>query len=81
MDIAAPKTGDVLITYDRGLYLISIVPHPHRLSFKEFAKAFGIAEQWARANGVTVWQSVDGSVAQLPVASFAVKPKPDRRKA
>jgi hypothetical protein len=68
MQMAAdsPANGDVLITTEGGRHFLSIIPHPHRLSLSEYAVALQIAQKWATANGVSVWQTADGTVTRLP---------------
>jgi hypothetical protein len=61
----APSDGDVLITSERDRHLLSVVPHPHRLSLSEYAQAVQIAKKWAQANNVAVWRSSDGVVTRL----------------
>ena len=39
----SPANGDVLITTEGGRHLLSVVPHPHRLSLAEYAAALQIA--------------------------------------
>jgi hypothetical protein len=60
-----PATGDVLITTEGGRHLLSVIPHPHRLSLSEYTLALQIARKWASANGVSVWQTSDGAVTRL----------------
>jgi hypothetical protein len=60
-----PSNGDVLITSDAGIHLLSVVPHPHRLSFKDLPRAVAIAVQWARANNADVWRQADGKTFRL----------------
>jgi hypothetical protein len=62
----SPANGDVLITTEGGRHLLSVVPHPHRLSLAEYASALQIAKRWAEANKVTVWQTKDGVFTKLP---------------
>jgi hypothetical protein len=62
----APSHGDVLITSEGGRHLLSVVPHPHRLSLSEFSLALQIAKRWAEANKVAVWQTSDGVFTKLP---------------
>ena len=42
-----PSSGDVLITTEIGVHFLSVVPHHHRLSFRELPAAINIATQWA----------------------------------
>ena len=60
-----PSPGDVLITVELGLYLVSVVPHPPRLRFKEWVDAFAIAMDWAKLNHCSVWRLKDDEVRQL----------------
>ena len=62
----SPSNGDVLITTEGGRHLLSVVPHPHRLSLSEYAVALQIARRWADANKVAVWRANDGVVTKLP---------------
>lgn len=55
-----PSPGDVLVTTEAGVHLVSVVPHPHRLSFKKLSEAIGIARKWADANRGEVWHRVNG---------------------
>ena len=61
-----PSNGDVLITKEGGRYLLSIIPHPHKLTLGNLDPALEIALKWAEANKVTVWQTVDGITSKLP---------------
>ena len=61
-----PSDGDVLITSESGVHLLSVVPHPHRLSFKDLSRAITIAVQWANANKAEVWRKADGKTLRLP---------------
>jgi len=65
--IEAPSNGDVLITSDCGLHFISVVPHPHRLSFANLSSALDLASRWAAANNGNVWRSFNGTVIKLSV--------------
>ena len=62
----SPANGDVLITSEGGRHLLSVVPHPHRLSLADYAAALQIAKRWAEANKVAVWQTNDGVFTKLP---------------
>ena len=61
----APSNGDVLITTEGDRHLLSVVPHPHRLSLSEYAVALQIARRWAVANQVTIWRANDGVFTKL----------------
>jgi hypothetical protein len=61
----SPADGDVLITTEGGRHLLSVVPHPHRLSLAEYASALQIAKRWAVANKVAVWRMNDGVFTKL----------------
>jgi hypothetical protein len=61
-----PADGDVLITSENGVHFLSVVPHPHRLSFKDLSRAVTIAVQWANANTAEVWRKADGQTFRLP---------------
>jgi hypothetical protein len=61
-----PSDGDVLITTETGRHLLSVVPHPHRLTLSEYSHALQIAMKWAEAHGVNVWHRTDGEVTRLP---------------
>jgi hypothetical protein len=61
-----PSNGDVLITTELGVHFLSVVPHPHRLSFKDLSRAVTIAVQWAKANDAGVWRKADGKTFRLP---------------
>lgn len=60
-----PADGDVLITSEGGRHLLSVVPHPHRLSLADYASALQIAKRWADANKVAVWRTSDGVFTKL----------------
>ena len=60
-----PSPGDVLITVKLGVYLVSIVPNPPRLRFKEWADALAIATDCARANHCGVWRLKENEVSLL----------------
>jgi hypothetical protein len=62
----SPSNGDVLITTEGGRHLLSVVPHPHRLSLSEFSVALQIAKRWAEANNANIWQTADGVLTKLP---------------
>src|ERR1051325_10601245 len=59
---ALPMPGDVLSTSVGSRHLISIVPHPHRLSFKDLAAAKAIAVKWSEATGEDFWHETEGGV-------------------
>ena len=61
----SPANGDVLITTEAGRHLLSVVPHPHRLSLSEYAAALQIAKRWAVTNKVAVWRTNDGVFTKL----------------
>jgi hypothetical protein len=63
--VDSPLDGDVLITTEGGRHLLSVVPHPHRLSLSEYAVALQIARRWAKANNVAVWRTAEGVVTKL----------------
>ena len=63
----SPANGDVLITTEGGRHLLSVVPHPHRLSLSEYAAALQIATRWAETNKVSVWRTNDGVFTKLPL--------------
>ncbi len=62
-----PADGDVLITSEGGRHLLSVVPHPHRLSLSEYTLALQIARRWAEANKVAVWRTDEGVFTKLPL--------------
>ena len=62
----APSHGDVLITSEGGRHLLSVIPHPHRLSLGEYTLALQIAKRWAEANNVAVWRAHGGVFTRLP---------------
>ena len=62
----SPSNGDVLITSEGGRHLLSVVPHPHRLSLTELSVALEIAKRWAEANDAKVWRSADGVCTRVP---------------
>lgn len=62
-----PADGDVLITSEGGRHLLSVVPHPHRLSLSEYTVALQIARRWAEANKVAVWRTDEGVFTKLPL--------------
>jgi hypothetical protein len=62
----SPSHGDVLITTEGGRHLLSVIPHPHRLSLSEFSVALDIARRWAAANNATVWRRSDGVLTKVP---------------
>jgi hypothetical protein len=61
----SPVNGDVLITTEGGRHLLSVVPHPHRLSLSEYGVALQIAKRWADANKVAIWRADDGVLTKL----------------
>jgi hypothetical protein len=61
----APSHGDVLITTEGGRHLLSVVPHPHRLSLSDYAAALQIARRWAEANKVAIWRANGGVFTKL----------------
>jgi hypothetical protein len=60
-----PTDGDVLITTNDGNHLVSVVPHPHRLSFGSLNHAVQLARKWAHTNGVAVWHATDGELVKV----------------
>jgi hypothetical protein len=62
----SPGNGDVLITTEGGRHLLSIVPHPHRLTMNEYHLALQIASKWAAANNVSVWRKSGSELTKLP---------------
>jgi hypothetical protein len=62
----SPSNGDVLITTEGSRHLLSVVPHPHRLSLSEYSLALQIAKRWAESNKVAIWQTRDGVFTKLP---------------
>jgi hypothetical protein len=62
----SPSHGDVLITTEGGRHLLSVIPHPHRLSVGEYEIALQIAKRWAVDNNATVWRTSDGVLTKLP---------------
>jgi hypothetical protein len=63
--VDSPSDGDVLITTEGGRHLLSVVPHPHRLSLSEYAVALQIATRWAKANNAAVWRTAEGVVTKV----------------
>jgi hypothetical protein len=61
----SPSNGDVLITSERGRHLLSVVPHPHRLSLGDYDAALEIARRWADSNNVSIWCTSDGVCTKL----------------
>jgi hypothetical protein len=61
-----PANGDVLITTEGGRHLLSVVPHPHRLSLSEYAVALQIARRWAQTNKAAIWRASDGVFTKVP---------------
>jgi hypothetical protein len=62
----SPSHGDVLITTEGGRHLLSVVPHPHRLSVGEYEIALQIAKRWAVANNAEIWRTTDGVLTKVP---------------
>ena len=58
-----PSPGDVLITVKLGVYLVSVVPNPPRLRFKQWLDALAIATDCARTNHCSVWRLKDDEVS------------------
>lgn len=63
--VDSPSDGDVLITTEGDHHLLSVVPHPHRLSLSEYAVALQIARRWAKSNNAAVWRTAEGVVAKV----------------
>jgi hypothetical protein len=61
----SPANGDLLITTEHGIHYLSIVPNPHRLSFKELERAIAIAKLWVTSQDVAIWHAHDGVVTNL----------------
>ena len=61
----SPSHGDVLITTEGSRHLLSVVPHPHRLSLGEYAHALQIARRWAEVHNVAIWRTNDGEFTKL----------------
>ena len=70
--VDSPSDGDVLITTEGGRHLLSVVPHPHRLSLSEYAIALQIAKRWAKANNAAVWRTADGVVTSWRPTSAGI---------
>ena len=64
--IEQPTHGDVLITTEGGRHLLSVIPHPHRLTLGELTTALQIAKKLADANKASIWRSADGVLTKLP---------------
>jgi hypothetical protein len=62
----SPSHGDVLITTEGGRHLLSVVPHPHRLSVAEYEIALQIAKRWAVANNAAIWRTSEGELTKVP---------------
>jgi hypothetical protein len=62
----SPSDGDVLITTESGRHLLSVVPHPHRLSLSDYAAALQIARRWAIAHNVAIWRTDEGLFTKVP---------------
>jgi hypothetical protein len=60
-----PAHGDILITTERGVHYLSIVPHPHRMSLGALPRAVEIARRWAAAENVEIWRARDGLIEKL----------------
>jgi hypothetical protein len=60
-----PADGDILITTTTRSHLISVVPHPHRLTFGNLPDAIALARKWASTNRVEIWHMTDGAVVKL----------------
>jgi hypothetical protein len=60
-----PSHGDLLITTERGVHFLSVVPNEHRLGFKHLPHAINMALNWAHANGGEVWRKTDGRTFRL----------------
>ena len=60
-----PSHGDILITTEDGVHLLSVVPHEHRLSFRHLPHAINVALNWAHDNGIEVWRKTDGRTFRL----------------
>lgn len=60
-----PSDGDILITTERGVHFLSVVPHQHRLGFRHLPHAMNMALNWAHANGCEVWRKTDGRTFRL----------------
>ena len=63
--VDSPSDGDVLITTEGDRHLLSVVPHPHRLSLGDYAIALQIAKRWAKTNNAAVWRTAAGVVTKL----------------
>ncbi len=61
-----PLHGDVLITTEGRRHLLSVVPHPHRLTLGELTIALQIAKKLADANKASIWRSADGVLSKVP---------------
>ena len=72
-----PRPGDVLITTESGTHFLSVIPHPHRLSFQQLDQAMTVACQWATANHANAWRTVNGQTFKIT----ADTPAPPDRKA
>lgn len=64
-----PAVGDVLVTSERGVHYVSVIPHAHRVTFNDVSQALQIAVQWARAYGADVWHTADGQTYKMRIES------------
>jgi hypothetical protein len=62
----SPTDGDVLITSERGLHFLSVVPHPHRLSFHDLGDAIAMARRWSAAQSAEIWRVAQGITVKVP---------------
>ena len=60
-----PAPGDVLITTDNGVHLISVVPYADRVSFTQLSHAVDVAERWAEVNRAKVWRKANGQITNV----------------
>jgi hypothetical protein len=64
--VDGPANGDVLITTERDVHYLSIVPRPHLLSFGALSRAVEVARLWAASHKVEIWRAQDGRIIKLP---------------
>jgi hypothetical protein len=66
LPIAEPHEGDALVTSEGERHYLSVIPSPHRMSFKELSHAVDMAKRWAERNGANAWQKVQDQITKIP---------------
>jgi hypothetical protein len=82
-DTALP--GDLLITAERGRYLLSVIPQGPRIGFSDWLTAFDFAMRSSIETNADVWSACDGETVRVfrgrHHGQMTLRPTRDRRTA